>query len=290
MSSQPSLFAIADELVRGRQPFAWCTVVGALRSTPRDAGARMLVRHDGGIVGTVGGGPLEATVISEALALMNQPEGPSTHLVEASLTTEGEIHLGMKCGGEVKVLVDVHRPAARVVVMGAGHVGLEVASVARTAGWDVVVADDRPDRLALVPDGCARRGYASDAVREALVDVGASDFIVILTRCHEIDEGALEAALGTSARYIGLIGSRRKVAVIFRNLRQKGLPDPSRDERVYAPIGLALGGKAPGEIAVSVVAELLAVRDGLPAPHRRLPPRPVRLLEEASDLAAVASK
>lgn len=281
MTLHVSLFSIADELVRTRQPFAWCTVVDTSRSAPRDAGARMLVRLDGSIVGTVGGGPLEATVIGEALELLRQPEGPTTRLLDASLTTEGEDHLGMKCGGEVKVLVDVHRPAARVVVLGAGHVGLEVASVARTAGWDVVVADDRPERLALVPDGCARRRYESDAVKEALSDVGPSDFIVILTRCHEIDENALEAALGTTARYIGLIGSRRKVAVIFRNLRDKGLPDPSREARVFAPIGLSLGGKAPGEIAVSVVAELLAVRDRQPAQHRRLPPRPARTREAA---------
>ncbi|MFP5450386.1 MAG: XdhC family protein, partial [Thermoleophilia bacterium] len=233
-----TLFALADELVQARRPFALCTVVSTSRSAPRDAGARMLVREDGSIAGTVGGGPLEAAVIGEGLSLLRATHGPSTTLFDAQLTTEGEVHLGMKCGGEVQVLVDVHRPAPRAVVLGAGHVGLEVANAARLAGWDVVVADDRPERLTMVADGIPTRRYDSDAVAEALEDVGPADYVVILTRCHDIDERALAAATRTRARYVGLIGSRRKIAVLFRNLRQAGLPDPSRDPRVYAPIGL----------------------------------------------------
>lgn len=267
-----TLFGVADALAQERRPFALCTVVETARSAPRDAGARMLVRDDGSIEGTVGGGPLEAVVIAEALSALRAQER-GTRLLEAELTTEGEVHLGMKCGGSVKVLVDVHRPSPRVVVLGAGHVGLKVAEAVLVAGWDVLAADDRPERLALVPGGVPTRRFEADDVGASLQDVGDEDFVVIVTRCHDIDERALLAAMRTKARYVGLIGSKRKIAVLFRNLRRDGAPDPSQDPRVFAPIGLDIGGKEPGEIAIAVVAELLAVRDRRVPGHRRLPPR-----------------
>lgn len=267
-----SLFALADELVRARQRFVLCTVVATERSAPRDAGARMLVRGDGSIAGTIGGGPLEASVIGDALELMRDPRGAS-RLFEASLTTTGEVHLGMKCGGQVRVLLDAWRPPARAVVFGAGHVGLKVVEAAAVAGWDVLLIDDRPERLALAPAEVPRVRLDTEAVDASCRDIVADDFVVIVTRCHEVDENVLEAALRTRARYIGLIGSVRKTAVIFRNLRAKGLPDPSDDSRVFSPIGLDLGSKEPGEIAISVLAELLAVRDGRVPAHRRLPSR-----------------
>lgn len=266
------LLAEAAALSEAREAFVFCTVVDAARSAPRDGGARMLVRRDGTIVGTIGGGPLEAAVIADALAMLAEA-GARTRLFEASLTTSGEVHLGMKCGGEVRVLLDVHRPPARLHVFGAGHVGLKVAEAGAVAGWDVHVLDDRPDRLALVSVEVRRTRFAADRVEEVSGAVQAGDFVVIVTRCHDIDERVLKAAMLTNARYIGLIGSRRKAAVIFRNIRQAGLPDPSRDTRVFSPVGLALGSKEPGEIAISILAEVLAVRDGAPAPHRRLPAR-----------------
>lgn len=275
-----SLFHLAAQLTDAREAFVLCTVAGTDRSAPRDAGARMLVRGDGSIAGTVGGGPLEAAVIGEARALLASGSG-GTRLFEATLTTTGEVHLGMKCGGDVRVLLDVHRPASRVLVLGAGHVGLRVADAARVAGWDVVLADDRPDRLALAPDVPQRR-FEADDVASALADVGGGDFIVIVTRCHDIDERALAAAIDTPARYVGLIGSRRKIAVVFRNLRRAGRADPSHDGRVYAPVGLDVGGKEPGEIAIAVMAEMLAVRDGRAAHHRRLPRRGLVPVEAAS--------
>lgn len=267
-----SLFREADALASNRQPFVLCTVVETERSAPRDAGARMLVRADGTISGTIGGGPLEATVIQDALELVRD-RGGRTRLFEASLTTTGEIHLGMKCGGQVRVLLDVHRPAPRAVVFGAGHVGLKVAEAARLAEWDLLLVDDRPERLALAAEAVPKRRLDLDELDAAFEGVGPEDFVVILTRCHEIDERVLGRALRTDARYVGLIGSRRKTALIFRNLRDAGFSDPSDDPRVYSPIGLDLGSKEPGEIAIAVIAELLAVRDGRIPAHRRLPSR-----------------
>jgi xanthine dehydrogenase accessory factor len=273
-----TLFHLAARLTDAREPFVLCTVAGTDKSAPRDSGAQMLVRADGSIAGTVGGGPLEAAVIGEARELLATGRR-GTRLFEATLTTTGVAHLGMKCGGEVQVLLDLHRPASRVWVLGAGHVGLAVADAARVAGWDVVLADDRPERLALA-NGFRTRPFEADHVAGALGEVAPGDFVVIVTRCHDIDERALDAAIDTPARYVGLIGSRQKVAVVYRNLRQAGRPDPSQDGRVYAPIGIDIGGKEPGEIAIAVMAEMLAVRDARPAHHRRLPARSARSTDD----------
>lgn len=281
-----SLFRLADDLLSARRPFVLCTVVDAARSVPRDGGARMLVMADGTSSGTVGGGPLEAAVLVESRALLSAPTGPSTRLFEATLTTEGEVHLGMKCGGEVRVLLDRVMPPARLVVFGAGHVGLKVVDAARVAGLDLLVFDDRPDRLELVPPGVATRLLDLENVSRSTSGLDSSDFIVIVTRCHDVDEAVLKASLATRASYVGLIGSKRKVALIFRNLRSAGLSDPSRDLRVFAPVGLDIGTKEPGEIAIAVLAEVLAVRDGRTALHRRLPARPGEL-PVGEDAAAV---
>jgi xanthine dehydrogenase accessory factor len=179
----------------------------------------------------------------------------------------------MKCGGTVQVLLDRVLPPAMLHVFGAGHVGLAVAAAARVAGLAVQVHDDRDDRLALVPAEIPRSRFDVDDVARCAAAIRSGDAVVIVTRCHDVDERVLGAVLATEARYIGLIGSRAKAAQIFRNIRRTLGRDPSQDPRVYSPIGLALGGKEPGEIAISVVAELLAVRDGVPAPHRRLPSR-----------------
>lgn len=266
---QGSVFAEAASLEAAHRAFVLCVVVDTHRSAPRDGGARMLVRDDGSIVGTIGGGPLEATVIVEA-GLLLQDRGRRTHLLSAELTATSADGLGMKCGGSVRVLLDAHRPGARVHVFGAGHVGLGIVQAGLVAGWGLRLLDDRADRLALAPPGVPVMRFPIDDLSAAVAAIGPDDFVVIVTRCHEVDERVLGAVLRTQARYIGLIGSKAKVAQIFRNLRKSGGIDPSADERVFAPIGLAIGGKEPGEIALSVWAELLAVRDGAPLEHRRL--------------------
>ena len=271
--SEPTVFEEASRLERERVPFALCTVADTDRSTPRNGGARMLVRIDGSIVGTIGGGPLEANVIGQAVEAL-QAGRSMTSLYEAKLQVHPDDDLHMKCGGSVRVLIDAQHPGSRVLVFGAGHVGLKVAGVASLSGWATLLLDDRPDRLALAP-GLPTCRFEVDDVAAACAQVKPGDFAVIVTRCHDVDEKVLAALMQTEARYIGLIGSKAKVATIYRNLRAADLPDPSNDPRVYAPIGLALGGKEPGEIAVSVVAELLAVRDGAEAHHRRLPARSV---------------
>jgi xanthine dehydrogenase accessory factor len=276
------LFQEAARRSAAREPFVLCTVTATARSAPRDAGAKMLVAPDGAIQGTVGGGPLEAVVIQEAVELLRK-DGVSCER-RFALTTAGDAahlvapggalpeDLGMKCGGEVTVFLDVVRPAARLVLYGAGHVGERVANIAGEIGLDTAVVDDREKFATRERFPRAAEVRCADLSAEPLGGLapGPADFVVILTRCHALDESVLEAALGSAARYVGLIGSRRKVALILRNIARRSGRDPREDPRLHAPIGLRLGDKTPGEIAISILAEILLLKSGGELAHSRL--------------------
>ena len=281
------LFAECARRSSAREPYALCTVAATDRSAPRDAGAKMLVAPGGSILGTVGGGPLEAAVIADAKALL--ASRGSSRLLRFSLTTKGDEAeplpadaqpepdlLGMKCGGEVSVLVDIVRPSARLLLFGAGHVGERVATLAGEINFDTVVIDDREAFADTSRFPRATEVRCCDLAEDPLGGLapGPDDFVVILTRCHALDEGVLQAALATPARYVGLIGSRRKVAVLLRSIRNRTGCDYRSDPRLHAPIGLKLGDKTPGEIAISVLAELLLIKSQGALEHNRLPMSP----------------
>jgi len=279
------LFQEAARRSAAREPFVLCTVTATARSAPRDAGAKMIVAQDGSIAGTVGGGPLEAIVIQEAIQLL-QESGPSGERRYA-LTAVGDAaepippglpipdDLGMKCGGEVTVFFDPVRPAPRIVLYGAGHVGERVANLAGEIGFATTVIDDREKFVTRERFSRATEVRCVDLAQDPLGGIvpGPSDFVVILTRCHALDESVLEAALQTRARYVGLIGSRRKVALILRNIERRLGRDPREDSRLHAPIGLRLGDKTPGEIAISILAEILLIKSNGELAHARLAPR-----------------
>jgi xanthine dehydrogenase accessory factor len=281
-STDAELFRDAARRAAAREAFVFCTVSATLRSAPRDAGAKMLVAADGGITGTVGGGPLEGVVVYEARQLLATAAPSRTmHFALNSgsdaatpIGTEagaGE-ELGMKCGGEVAVFLDVIRPPARILLYGGGHVGERVAALAAQLGLCTVVIDDREEFASRKRFPFATEVRRSDLAREPLggISPGPSDFVVIVTRCHAVDEAVLEAALAASSRYIGLIGSRRKIALILRNIARRTGRDPRQDERLHAPIGLRLGDKSPGEVALSILAEVVLLKSGGRLEHARL--------------------
>lgn len=254
-------------VLTGAERGALATVVRVSGSTPQRPGARLLLKPDGSTLGTVGGGAIEAQVL-EALARV-KASGQNESLVR-DLGHE----LGMCCGGRMEVFVEALEPAPRLWLFGAGHVAKPLACFARTLGFSLIVVDDReelntPERF---PE-CERRLLdPSDVLqREPL---GALDWVVIVTHDHALDQRALELAMLTAARYIGLVGSRRKVLRILQRLTAKG--SKLDLERLYAPIGLDLGALGPEEIALSIVAELIALRRGTAAPHLRALSRAVR--------------
>src|SRR4051812_38574095 len=245
--TEVELFKEAARRSDAREPFVLCAVTATAGSAPRDAGAKMLVAPDGSIAGTVGGGPLEAMVIEEARRLLRS-DGTSCAR-RFALTASGDAaeplpphapdELGMKCGGEVTVFLDMVRPSPRLLLYGAGHVGERVASIAIAAGLATTGVDDRPEFAARerFPGAADVRCVGLTADPTGGLSPDACDFVVVLTRCHALDESVLEAMLQTPARYIGLIGSRRKVALILRSIGRRLGRDPRQDERLHAPVG-----------------------------------------------------
>jgi xanthine dehydrogenase accessory factor len=262
---------IYEEIVRLRQSGrkgALATITNVRGSIPSFETAKMLVRDDGSIAGTIGGGCVEAEVWQAAREVMEQ-EKPRT--LSFNLNQNPKYDTGLVCGGTLEVFIEPVLPVSVLYLFGAGHVAFNVYKVARVAGFDVVIVDDResyanPERF---PD--ARQILADDFER-AMTQLapGESAFIVIVTRGHRDDMRVLRWAVNTPARYIGMIGSRRKVISIYRELQNEGLP-AEKFEHVHAPIGLDIGAVTPEEIAVAIVAEMIAFRRQTEAalPHMR---------------------
>ena len=230
--------------IERREPVALATVVEVKGASPAQMGFKLLVRPDGSVVGNLGGGALEQRVREEAVAALQ--EGQS-RLVHYTLRQEGPNAVGMLCGGEVTVFVEVYQPAPLLLIVGGGHIGQPLAEMARIVGFDVQVVDVRPER-ATVPQ------FDPTAITPWT-------YVVLITENHVTDEQALRQVLDTPAAYVGMIGSRRKVSTIFDHLRAESIPE-KRLARVHAPIGLDLGGHSPAEIALSILAEIVQVRYG----------------------------
>ncbi len=249
---------VYEELIRERSAGRVCalaTIVNAVGSVPSYATAKLMLRADGTIVGTVGGGAAEAAVIEEAkLALASG----KPRLVEFDLHENPRMDIGMVCGGSLKVFIEPIRPAPVAYLIGAGHVGALTAAAARIARIDVEVVDDRPEFACPERFPNARAIHAGDiGATLAGLKPDCNALIFIAGRSHELDARALRWAVDTPAFYIGMIGSRRKVQFIYHKLRNEGVTDEQL-ARVHAPVGLNIGAATPEEIAISVVAEMVA--------------------------------
>jgi xanthine dehydrogenase accessory factor len=241
-------------LLEAGEPGALATVVKTSGSTPQAPGARLLLCADDRRVGTVGGGAIERLVID---ALYEVRKQGLSRLVACDLGRD----LGMCCGGSMEVFVEPILATPRLWIFGAGHVAQPTAVLARSVGFEVVVVDER-DELNVEErfPGC-RRELIDPASALGRGQLGMRDWLLIVTHDHHLDEEALRAALAHAPRYIGVVGSRRK---IYRLLERVAARQGSLDlERVYAPVGLDLGAISPQEIAVSIVAELIALRHGV---------------------------
>jgi xanthine dehydrogenase accessory factor len=254
--------SIAESLARG-QGVVLCLVVAVDGHAPRRPGAKMLVYQDGSIRGTIGGGRVEAEVISKAQALLSAPKSVP-EVVRYKLAAE----LGMCCGGAMEIYFEPCPPAPRVVFFGAGHVARATAPLARSVGFDILVVDDRPDWNAESSFPSATRRLLVPYA-DALSEVRASDWVIIVTRNHDDDQALLSALAPRGLPYLAMIGSRRKVERAFSRLRADGVADEIIAQ-LHAPVGIEIGAETPEEIAVSIVAELIAKRRGHLAAARRL--------------------
>jgi xanthine dehydrogenase accessory factor len=251
--------AILEVLASGRRG-ALATVVKTSGSTPQCTGARLLLRADGTTVGTIGGGAIEYTVL-EALRGVLETGKPS-------LTTHDlGYDLGMCCGGRMEVFVEAIESAPRLWLLGAGHVSKPTAGLARSTGFEVTVVDEREELNTEERFPGCRRIVEDPAAFVRAAAVTPCDWLVVATHDHHLDEQVLDAALQKGARYVGMLGSRRKV---FRFVQRLGARRGELDLRaVYAPVGIDIGAVTPEEIALSIVGELVALRHGKSANHLR---------------------
>ena len=251
---------VYDEISRLRHEGRCCalaTIINVRGSIPSVAAAKMLVRDDGSIVGTIGGGCVEAEVWQAARDVMKE-EKPKTLTFNLDQTPDKDS--GLACGGTLQVFVEPILPSPLLYVFGAGHVGLNVYKIARLAGFDVVVVDDRDTYANRERFPEAQEIYAEDIERVmSRVVPPKAAFIVIVTRGHRHDMSVLGWAVRTPAHYIGMIGSKRKVLTVCQELEKQGVPSDAL-KRAHAPIGINIGATTPEEIAVSIVAELIADR------------------------------
>jgi xanthine dehydrogenase accessory factor len=253
------LTAAAEALRRG-EAAALVTVVRANGSTPQRAGAKMLVFADGRTIGTIGGGCYENDAFWKAREAIASGR---TALLHYELNDDFAQENGLICGGQMDVHIDPLTPSPHLYVIGAGHVGWHLAHAAADADFHVHVVDDRekfanserfPSAVEIVVEPVAEWVHR--------VDLPPSAYVVVVTRGHQGDLDALRALAARDLRYLGLIGSRAKVARINDALLAEGMP-PECLRRVHAPIGLNIGAVTPAEIAISILAQLIAVRRGV---------------------------
>jgi xanthine dehydrogenase accessory factor len=261
---------IFEEIVRMRRAGergVLATIVHTNGSIPSFESSRMLVREDGGIVGTIGGGCVEADVWAAAREVLER-EAPRKMVF--NLNHEASYDNGLICGGTLEVFVEPILPQPVAYLFGGGHVSMAVAKSANAAGFGIVVVDDR--------DQFANRGRfpMADQIITSFEDAfthiqpNASTYLIIVTRGHKQDMRVLSWAVRTDARYIGMIGSRRKVLSTYKALEAEGYRAEEFD-RVFAPMGLDIGALSPEEIAVSITAELVAVRrNAASVAHKKL--------------------
>lgn len=243
---------LVAELEAGRSVVS-CTVVRHHGSTPQEAGARMLLLEDGRTVGTVGGGAIEFDVLTAAREV--QGTGRAT-IIERRLGAE----LGMCCGGRMEVFVERQDPAPVALIFGGGHVGAAVARVAGPLGFTPWIVDER-DAFVLGHGAGTRVVHAHP--RDALPELpwGERTFVLVTTHDHHLDEELARLCLQRPLRWVGVIASRAKALRFRERLLARGV-EPASVERLRGPVGLDIGARTPEEIALSIVAEWVAVRRG----------------------------
>ncbi len=252
-----SIYQALSEIEANNKSAALCTVVKSEGSTPRHVGSKMLVYPDGKFIGTVGGGDLEHRVLDEAWMAMTDGQPRFLHY-NMSDPSRGDPGV---CGGQVEVFVEPILPPPLLVVIGAGHVGKAVAHLAKWLGFRVAVSDDRAEfcNAETIPDADAFYPVTMDNL-PAHLKIDWRTYLVLTTRGANVDIAGLAPLLDSPAAYIGVIGSKRRWATTVKALKEKGVSD-EKIKRVHSPMGLELQAETPEEIAVSIMAEVLMVRD-----------------------------
>nr|NQU91298.1 XdhC family protein [Bacteroidota bacterium] len=242
------------EIQRKGEKAAICTIVSTKGSTPLKAGAKMIAWEDGSIFGTIGGGNLENGVIPDALKVINDN---TAQLFSHDLQTQH----GMCCGGKLEIYIEPIMQNKRLYIFGAGHIGKAIVKYARDLDFEIFVIDDRPD----IFDDWESEGYNKmiGNFTEVLPKLSFNDstFIVIATYEHNIDREILSYCITQPHAYLGMIGSKRKIDITIKRLLSSGIATKEQLDNVNMPIGLDINAEDHYEIAISIVAELIKVKN-----------------------------
>lgn len=260
-----NIFEAIAEVKRSGTPAALAIVIRTEGSVPRKPGAKMLILKDGKIYGTLGGGDLENNIIREALQAIEK----GTPRI-ASFTLDREKgNLDMMCGGTVEVYIEPLLPADKLIIFGAGHITRFLAPMMQKAGFSVTVVDDSPDFLKkeYFPDIEDVHTEDMEAFARTL-QPNSKTYIVVLSRGFSRDKAILRQLLKKDFRYIGMIGSKRKMESIIKELKEEGIPDTAFSA-IKSPVGLDIGAETPEEIAISIAGEIIAVKKGKLEPLQR---------------------
>ncbi len=256
-----------NKCLEKNQSVAMITIVEAEGSTPRGVGSMMLVDGEGNILeGTIGGGVLEQKARKDAINCIKENK---SSLIDYNLDRDSKTGniLPMTCGGKVSLFIKVYNSREKLILAGAGHVAERIAKMANILGYSISVLDNREERAneQLFPQ--VENLILGNIVENLKkMDIDNNTFIIIVTHGHKHDQDVLEVVLKSKAKYIGMIGSKNKVKTTFNNLLERGCSKEDLS-KVYSPIGLDLGGETPEEIALSIMAEIQAVKYGKDVPH-----------------------
>jgi len=256
-----TIFKTIIKEIEERRPVALVTIVSKLGSGPREPGAKMLVLYNGKTVGTIGGGVFERQVINEALKALKEGSSKKLRYVfRRDHIPKDAIPTGLECGGEVEVFIDVIQPRPRIVIVGAGHIGKPLADLANFLGFRVTIIDDNKELASK-----ERFPYAENIIVDELArglekaDITENDYVVIVYGSVEEDYSVLKKAIELKPKYIGLLGSKRKVVLFKQRLSKEGIDVEKLKGTIYAPIGIDIGARTPEEIAVSIMAEIIGL-------------------------------
>ena len=257
------LIEMIPELVKQNKNVALVSVISSSGSTPAEVGKEMIVDANGIIDGTVGGGNLEFRAIKVAQECL---KNRLSQKFEFDLNKD----LSMLCGGTVEIYVKVYCPSTHLVLIGAGHINKVLYQLAEILGYKTTIIDDRAELLTKENFPNASELILGDIGAEAeKLEVFADDtFVVIASHGHLCDQDAVESMLLKKTKYIGVIGSKAKVEKMLEKLSKKGFSKEDMD-RIYAPIGIALGGQRPSEIAMSIMGEILLIKNGGKLEHMK---------------------
>ncbi|PKN00428.1 MAG: hypothetical protein CVU78_00975 [Elusimicrobia bacterium HGW-Elusimicrobia-2] len=249
-------------------PAVIATIIKSAGSVPRGPGASMVIFSDGTTRGTVGGGALEKMVEKEAALAIQKGASRSVLFNLGGSKMKHRVDTGMICGGETEVFLDIYKPPVRLFICGAGHIGKVLVKMAAIMKWDCELIDSRKEYIKNSP---AKKALFVSSYKKAFdkKKIGSDTAVIVVTHGHTGDADCLAGALKTKAFYIGMIGSRVKVPATFAKLRKAGT---NIDSRVYAPVGMDLGGESPEEIALCIAAEIMKVRNNTLGGHLRIPP------------------